>query len=577
MRVRYGLLVGSLLVGLPASALAKCGDDPADPTAVAAARAAVVAACPCYGFPTHRDYISCASGVVVQRVATTLLRKRCKGAVMRCAAKSVCGKPGAVACCRTMRTGATKCSVKRDGSRCVPPRGGSACVSQQPSCCDACGPGGCGSGSTSTTSTSTTTSTTLSGCSEGRDTFDVIQERIFSGHGCNVSTCHGPLGQANLDLRYGAAYGSLVDVPAFNAVALAAGKLRVKPGDAAASFLSQKLHGTLLPGEGSQMPLVGTLLDAVELAVVDAWINAGAPQTGEVPGAPCLPPLSFTPAEPLTPPPGGYQLVLNGPWLQPGEEQEGCLWVPVPNTTSDFYTDKWEFSLNPGTHHFAVYTNRADVPSPPTNQWLLNDFGCFLEADFGASLSGSPQAPYFVDAYPSGVARVLRRSKYLGLNAHYHNDFDVPIQIKVWVNIYPFVGTPQHIAQTLTSLDTTFGIDVPPFTQKIQPGRFVNGLGRAMSFLSVSGHMHKRGLRFTAWRSNGVKLYENFDWAHPVPILFEPPFVLQPGDWIDYECLHDNGVTRPVKRDALGNPTNLRFGVTTDDEMCILPGTYYTD
>src|SRR5206468_7858564 len=49
----------------------------------------------------------------------------------------------------------------------------------------------------------------------------------------------------------------------------------------------------------------------------------------------------------------------------------------------------------------------------------------------------------------------------------------VPIQIKVWTNIYPYPGTPQHVAQTLTSLDTTFTIDVAPFTQKAQHGRFV--------------------------------------------------------------------------------------------------------
>jgi hypothetical protein len=52
--------------------------------------------------------------------------------------------------------------------------------------------------------------------------------------------------------------------------------------------------------------------------------------------------------------------------------------------------------------------------------------------------------------------------------------------------------------------------------------------------------------------------------------------MLNPGDWIDYDCLHDNGVTRPVRRDAFGNPTTLLFGVTTEDEMCTLNGEFYT-
>lgn len=404
-------------------------------------------------------------------------------------------------------------------------------------------------------------------------TFDVIQQRIFDEKGCAVSTCHGTFGQGGLDLRDGAAYGTLVGVAASNAAAAAAGKVRVVAGDAAASFLSQKLHGTMAGTEGSRMPLVGGVLNAAELALVDAWIAAGAPQTGFVADAPCLPPLVYHPADPPPVPPGGYQVVLNGPTLQPGEEQEGCFWIPTPNP-SDFTVAKWEYALNPGTHHFAVYQNR--VANPPLNQWLPNDFGCFNEADFGQSLSGAPQAPYYVDAYPAGMGRVIGAGRYLGLNAHYHNDFNVPIQIKVWVNIHPYQGTPQHHLQTLTSLDTTFNINVPPFTQVIRHGHFVNNSGVPMRFISLSGHMHKRGLRFTAWSSDGVKRYETFDWAHPLLVNFATPLVVNPGDYIDYECLHDNGVTRPVKM-SNGVPTTLAFGVTTDDEMCILPGTYYTD
>ena len=51
--------------------------------------------------------------------------------------------------------------------------------------------------------------------------------------------------------------------------------------------------------------------------------------------------------------------------------------------------------------------------------------------------------------------------------------------------------------------------------------------------------------------------------------------VLPPGDFVDYECLYDNGVTRPVRTDGGGNPTNLVFGVSAEDAMCIVAGTYY--
>ena len=42
-----------------------------------------------------------------------------------------------------------------------------------------------------------------------------------------------------------------------------------------------------------------------------------------------------------------------------------------------------------------------------------------------------------------------------------------------------------------------------------------------------------------------------------------------------YECLYDNGIEKPVRRDAQGNPTTLVFGLTTEDAMCILTGAYY--
>src|SRR4029453_10398071 len=254
----------------------------------------------------------------------------------------------------------------------------------------------------------------------GVDTFPLSQRPIFYGRGCNVSSCHGPFAQANLDLSQEAAWLSLVNVPASNPTAQAAGKLRALPGDPAASFLPQKLHGTLAPGEGSQMPLIGPQLPAEELALIDAWIRGGAGATGRVPGAPRLLPNEYvpTPAPPV--PAGGYQIVLDGPVLQPGQEQEGCVWIRLPNTT-DFTVGKWEFALNPGTHHFAVFPYDAAGTPPSLNTWRAGDVGCISGANFGNALSGSPQAPYFTQVYPPGIARVLPGGSSMVLNAHSRN------------------------------------------------------------------------------------------------------------------------------------------------------------
>ena len=114
---------------------AKC-----DPTAepdksdIAAARAAVAANCDCAGATNHGQYVKCAG---VQAEAT-LSNKSCKGQVKKCAAKSTCGKPGFVTCCKKNAKGKVTCATKPDASKCKAPKGGEACASTIESCCDAC-------------------------------------------------------------------------------------------------------------------------------------------------------------------------------------------------------------------------------------------------------------------------------------------------------------------------------------------------------------------------------------------------------------------------------------------------------
>lgn len=129
--------------------LGKC-DPSVDPdrTDVANARAAVAAMCDCSA-AGHGAYVRC----VAQAADATLVNKSCAGAVRHCAARSTCGRPGFVTCCRTRSSGKTSCALKRTAARCVAPRRGSACVGSVPSCCDACADGGC----SATTSTTTTT------------------------------------------------------------------------------------------------------------------------------------------------------------------------------------------------------------------------------------------------------------------------------------------------------------------------------------------------------------------------------------------------------------------------------------
>ncbi len=119
-------------------------------------------------------------------------------------------------------------------------------------------------------------------------TWTAIQRTILDWNGCTHPVCHGAEpGAGGLDLRSETAYENLIGV----ASALEAGLLRVRPGSAAESLLWLKLTvGT--PGRGgifgSPMPLGGPLLPWNQAEAIRAWIDAGAPESGTVPGSAAL-------------------------------------------------------------------------------------------------------------------------------------------------------------------------------------------------------------------------------------------------------------------------------------------------
>ena len=144
MRSKVWAVVGSLVLGglvcATPRAYAKCDATGVDAGDIQNARAQVALNCNCAGSTNHGAFVKCAA----QQAKANLANQSCTGQVVRCAARSTCGKPNFVTCCRTSATGQTKCSTKSGADKCKAPNGGSSCVALGiPSCCDACSATGC--------------------------------------------------------------------------------------------------------------------------------------------------------------------------------------------------------------------------------------------------------------------------------------------------------------------------------------------------------------------------------------------------------------------------------------------------
>lgn len=115
-------------------------------------------------------------------------------------------------------------------------------------------------------------------------TFDRIQKQVFNTS-CATSGCHDSQSQANgLLLEIGAAYTQTVNATPTNVTAQGLGWDRITPGDPAMSYLYNKVTGDLGANLGSRMPLGRPPLAANLIEIIRLWIEAGAPETGWVPG-----------------------------------------------------------------------------------------------------------------------------------------------------------------------------------------------------------------------------------------------------------------------------------------------------
>lgn len=121
-------LVLACVVATTRFAAAGCDPTITNDEALRDARAAIDAACPCSAATSPGTHAKCAKVVVNARVTNGQLDKTCKSTALLHAKKSICGRPGAVVCCR-VKPGKTSHKIAKSAAKCTSTSTLTACTS----------------------------------------------------------------------------------------------------------------------------------------------------------------------------------------------------------------------------------------------------------------------------------------------------------------------------------------------------------------------------------------------------------------------------------------------------------------
>jgi hypothetical protein len=256
--------------------------------------------------------------------------------------------------------------------------------------------------------------------------------------------------------------------------------------------------------------------------------------------------------QPVIPGDNAVMLTMATFTVPPGGEIYKCQNFKNPFGGMDAEVSLYESHMTAGSHHMFLflYDNTADG--------ALEDCSGleFDEAAYGAQTKDN------MTGFPDGVASIVPGSAGLRLQAHYLNTTHQPITAQVQVKMHlAKPGTVTAHAGILFYSQSRFSI--PPNGQPTD----VNGnciLPFDINLLSVTSHMHKHGVGFTA-KAGSQPLYTTTEWSDPAPRLFAPAMPLGKGQTVSFGCTFVNDTDQA-----------LTFGESAaTNEMCIMAGTYY--
>ncbi len=436
-------------------------------------------------------------------------------------------------------------------------------------------------------------------------TYHEIQDYIFD-KSCVNSACHGtPANAGGLNLAYDHSYQNLVGKTPRNPAAAAAGMKLVDPGTPENSFLLTKLMGPTTPELGARMPFAAGRLHDGKIAAIRTWIAAGAPEKEKLAGIGDLAVLrdpEETFEAPASPPPGqGYQLHLPPFKIQPGTEREVFYATQITDENGqppqgDIFINGFDIFYPTGSHHFILYrATRLGLQRGLLEKGSVSGVGVNPQDTFRVVNPENPQATGHVAQFdrlpvigsqraetairfPEGVALRIAGDTLFDMNSHYVNLLGTETLIgETYVNLYTL--PPEEVKYEARGLAVSNkDIDVPPGTTRVIEDEWlfsntVSLLGLVgypdvteLNVFQLTSHMHRHGELFEIYRiSTGELLHRSVAYDNAPLDMFDPPLKFTQGDGLRFQCTHSNYDT-----DA-----RIQYGLTSEDEMCIMFGFYY--
>ena len=427
------------------------------------------------------------------------------------------------------------------------------------------------------------------------NSFDLLQDKLLTPScatsGCHLSVQDASYPQHGLVLAKGLAYGNLIGTSPKNSVAVANKLQRVKKFSSAESLLFHKLNWDLShhvsANYGAPMPLGGKAVSKGQLDFVQKWIEAGAPDKGEVVDAKLLDdttpsftePTDFSALDsPVKEGKTGFQLKVDRFIVPPNFEREIFVRRPLNNTEA-IYVSRIKLKSRVNSHHLVVYDFRSKLMLPNMDELrdLRNsdnslNINTVLQMSNHIFLGGGtdPNSDY---SFPEGTALKLPINSSVDLNPHYFNKTKDNLYGENYVNLYTIPESQvKNVVNMIDFNNSSFSLP-PNQTTVITKDffsfdGFVKGSGKSVIIVSLTSHTHERGKLFQIKIKGGARdgeiIYEDNDWAHPKVINYAKPIALKEGEGLTSVVTYVNNTNK-----------TLSFGLTSEDEMDIIFGYYY--